>query len=506
MNGKKTQNSTLSSFWPIFPHEYKKIIPMLLMVFCICFSHSMLRTLKDSLVVTESGARAAAIPFIKTWVMLPTAIAFTMFFTFLSNRLSRTTVFYIIIASFLSFFLLFGFILYPNCDALEPTRLSNFLDASLPQGFKALISIFRHWPQTLFYAMAETWGSIVLSVLFWGFANEITTLSEAPRFYSVLSIGASTAPIVAGQVAASLSAKGFNPDFLFGETAWHQALSKQILLITFSGFLVILCFNWITRHVLDKSAAHVETDPPKKEEKHLNFRESLSYIAHSKYLLCIATLVLSYNLVIALVEIVWKDRLGLLYPSAEGYNIYVNNLTSIMGVVSIAASFLLIKLLSRFGWTLTALLTPIVLLVTSVLFFITLIGNEAISPVIMALFGMTPLAFGVLLGAIQNCFSKAAKYSLFDATKEMAFIPLSSDHKLKGKAAIDGIGSRLGKSTGSCIHQGLFFIFYSISASIPYVAAILLLVISIWLFTVILLGKQFEELCHTSGTGEQEAA
>ena len=90
---------------------------------------------------------------------------------------------------------------------------------------------------------------------------------------------------------------------------------------------------------------------------------------------------------------------------------------------------------------------------------------------------MAPLALVVFFGGAQNCLSKAAKYSVFDATKEMAFIPLDHDVKLKGKAAIDGVGSRLGKSGGSLIHQGLLMMFGSLSLSSPYVAVILMVFI-----------------------------
>lgn len=34
----------------------------------------------------------------------------------------------------------------------------------------------------MFYVMAEMWGSVVASLLFWSFANEVTTVDEAKKY------------------------------------------------------------------------------------------------------------------------------------------------------------------------------------------------------------------------------------------------------------------------------------------------------------------------------------
>lgn len=495
----------LRSFvWPIYANELKKLVPMLIMFFLVCFNYSLLRNLKDAIIVTAKNSGAQVIPFIKVWVMLPAAVLMAFIFTRLSNRYNRQTVFYIIISGFLAFFFIFAYFIYPHREALHPNALADSLSSTLPGGFKWIISVFRNWTFTSFYVIAELWGNIVLTVLFWGFANEITKLSEATRFYSVMSIASNIAATIAGQVGAWLSLQVFDPHFFFGHDAWEQTLAKIIGLIVISGIAIIFTFRWMTKHVLSDPQYIPENIQVKKEKKFkLSLRDSIRYISRSKYLLCIAAIVISYNLVIHLVEIIWKDKLGQLYPDPQHYNAYLNNLTSIMGIISTTASLLMVGIINKLGWTKTALLTPLVLLVTSIAFFICIFGEGTLSPYVSAFFSTTPLALAVFLGSLQNCFSKAGKYSLFDATKEMTFIPLDPEHKLKGKAAIDGIGSRLGKSGGSCIHGGLLLIFTTLSASAPYVAAILLLVVGIWILAVKQLGKKFEQLVDASQDGHE---
>ena len=80
----------------------------------------------------------------------------------------------------------------------------------------------------------------------------------------------------------------------------------------------------------------------------------------------------------------------------------------------------------------------------------------------------------------------------------MAFIPLSNECKLQGKAAIDGVGSRLGKSSGSLIYQFLLMIFGSVAVSSPYVGAFLLVTILIWILATQSLGIKFNELIKPS--------
>lgn len=496
-----------SCFWPVHRHEARKLIPMFLIVFLICVNYSILRNMKDTVVVTASGAEV--IPFIKVWVMFPMAILLTILFTKLSNRFSQERVFYIMVSGFLSCFVLFAFVLYPNREMLHPHALADKLEVMFPVGLKGLISVFRNWTLTGFYVMSELWASIILNVIFWGFANEVTRIGEASRFYSVFGIGANFATIVAGQAAIFLSESHFSTVWLFGvRESWEEVQLILVSVVTISGLITMGIFRWMNKRVLNHPSFdefHHNKKVAKAKGK-LSFRESFSYLSNSKYLICIAVIVVAYNLVINLVEVVWKDQLRMLYPNPSDFNTYMNNLTSVMGIVSTLTAIFMAKIISRFGWTNTALITPAIMLVTCAGFFLFLFFQDNLAGIVVTLTGTTPLVIAVFFGGAQNCLSKAAKYSVFDATKEMAYIPLSHESKLKGKAAIDGVGSRFGKSGGSLIHQGLLVVFSTLAASAPYVAAILMGVIFFWIGAARSLGKQFGELVASTNPNSDLAA
>ncbi len=344
-------------FWPIRREENRMVLPMFLMLLCICFNYSVLRNLKDALVITAKSSGAEVIPFMKVWAMLPMAVILTLLYTKLASRFSQERVFYIIIASFLAFFAFFVFVLYPNQDLLHPHETAEALEAILPSGFRWLVAMLRNWTFTGLYVMSEMWGCIVLTVLFWGFANEVTRIGDARRFYAVFSVGGNLAAVLAGQVPAMVISAQIGDSVVI-----------LMSMIIFSGLLTMLIFRWMNVYVLndrrfDRLHGRRRMEPGEKRKK-LSMRESISQLAQSKYLLCIAALVVGYNLVINLVEVVWKDQLKQLYPSFSDYNAYLGNVTTGVGLVSLALSFLVPVLIRKAGWTYTALITPLTILVT----------------------------------------------------------------------------------------------------------------------------------------------
>lgn len=98
------------------------------------------------------------------------------------DNLEQKDVFYACVIPFLLFFASFALIIYPNTAVLHPHALVDQIASHLPKGFGAPLAIVRNWSFALFYVLAEMWGSVVTSLLFWGFANEVTTVDEAKKY------------------------------------------------------------------------------------------------------------------------------------------------------------------------------------------------------------------------------------------------------------------------------------------------------------------------------------
>jgi len=285
----------------------------------------------------------------------------------------------------------------------------------------------------------------------------------------------------------------------YGTTKWEQSILFLNCTVIGCGLLIMALFRWLNNHAL--SPEERKAVKPKQEKIKMSMKANFAYLAKSKYLICIAALVLTYNISISLVEVVWKNQIHHLYPDPSDFQAYMGKVITTIGIVATLCSmFLTGNVIRRFSWTTAAMIPALAMLLTGMGFFLFVIFQHSSLSSIATIAGFTPLAFGLLLGAIQNVVAHASKYTFFDTTKEIAFIPLSSESKLKGKAAIDGVGSRLGKSGGSVIHQGFLLLFTSVSSSTPYVTIIFSGILLIWILAVVSLGKQFDAL-----TGKKDA-
>lgn len=478
-----------SFFWPVHNYELKKLLPMFLIFFCISFNYTILRDTKDTLIVTSSGAET--IPFLKFWGVVPSAVIFMLVYAKLSDILSKENLFYVTIAPFIIFFALFTLVFYPYRDALHPTTSADYLLSVLPTGLAGLVGCYQNWTFSLFYILSELWGSAVLSLMFWGFANEIMKVSEAKRFYTLLGLGANVALMCSGPAIIYFS--DIQKHVPEGVDAWQISLNYLMGMVVVSGLIIVAVYWWMNRNVLTDKRFYDPENMQRKEKKakaKLSIVESFAFLLKSKYILSIAVLVISYGICINLVEVTWKGQLKLQYPNANDYSTFMGYFSFTTGIVTVCMMFIGGMIIRKKGWGFAAMVTPAVLLITGICFFAFVLFRDNLGGYI-AMLGTTPLFLAVIFGMAQNIMSKSSKYSLFDPTKEMSYIPLDQESKVKGKAAIDVVGARLGKSGGSLIQQFMLVGFGSLAASTPYIAICMVVIIGVWMIAVRVLSKQY---------------
>jgi AAA family ATP:ADP antiporter len=334
-------------------------------------------------------------------------------------------------------------------------------------------------------------------MLFWGFANEVTSVDEAKRFYAIFALGANFSGIFSGQSAQFLTLQEYNPNLPFGTAAWEQSLNLQLGVVLILGIFIVALFRWVSTHMLKDSVRKALLQPllahsPVESDIKFSLRECFSYLLKSRYMLYIATLVVAYNVVYNLADVLWTDQVKQRYPDASEFNAYINEIASITGVFATLSGLILSgNVIRRYGWTVTAMITPVLWLVTSVGIFSCMLlkDNHSYTDLLYAIFQMPVANLILAFGSAQICLGRAAKYTVFDETKEIAFIPLPKDEQRKGKAVVDGIASRFGKSGGSLTIQVLLVVCGDLLFTIPYIAGIFLIAISLWIIAVKGLGR-----------------
>lgn len=430
---------------------------------------------EDTLVVTQCGAEAIA--FLKIYGVLPAAAIFIAMYSKLSNALDKQTLFYVTCVPFFVFFGLFDLLIYPNASKLHPSvesvqRLlggSSGDSGSLSGGLAVLARIFAHWTSGLYYVVSEIYSSVSVGLLFWQFANDVVSVDQAKRFYPLFAQMSGLAPVVAGQFVVHYASRA--PTF---QASMHRLTAA----VSFAGLMICFFYKLSVTYV-ERSEGSIKltgrsrsgsSAPPKKTK--MSLHESARFLASSEYLRLVASLVLGYGLSINLTEIIWKSLVKKQYPNPLDYQRFMGNFSSAVGFTTCIVIFFGVHAIRLLGWKFGALATPCTMAALAVPFF---------ACILFGLDSPSRLKVAVVFGTMQSLLSKAAKYALFDPTTQMAYIPLDEESKVKGKAAIDVLGSRIGKSGASFFQQGLVFACGNILNAAPVVGVVYYAVLLTWI-------------------------
>ncbi|MFN8832906.1 MAG: Npt1/Npt2 family nucleotide transporter [Alphaproteobacteria bacterium] len=488
--------------WPIYSTELKKFLPMGFMMLCILFNYTILRDIKDVLVVLAPAGGAETISFIKLYGVTPAAILFMLIFVKMVNVFSKENLFYALVSPFLIFFAAFAFVIFPNKEALHMSMETiKSIQEAYPT-FHWMIPVIGNWSFSLFYILSELWGSVILAMLFWQFANQITKVDEAKRFYGLFGIIGNCGLMLAGALIYFCSKLADSVEGVSKTEQWGFNIKIQIGMVVFSGLITMGIYYWMHRSLFTDTRYYKEGQDvgDEKSKPKLPLKESFKYIVHSSYLGLIAIIVLAYGISINLVEGIWKSQIKIQFPNENDYAAFMGQFSFATGLTTVILMILGNNILRRLSWFAAAIITPLMLLVTSIMFFGFIIYENVYNPftgLSTPIMTTTIVIWAVIIGMVQNVLSKATKYSLFDATKQMAYIPLDQELKTKGQAAVEVIGGLSGKSGGAAIQSMLLMGVgggATLASLAPIFGAFMLIIVVAWCFSVLALSKRFEAL------------
>lgn len=472
-------------FWPISKSELGKFIPMSALMFCILFNQNVLRILKDSILISEVSAEVTS--FTKLYCVTPMAAIFVIAYAKLVNHLPFQKIFYYLISVFTAFYVLFAFTIYPNVDFfhMDPELASSMI-AEHPH-LKWYIAGIANWSYVLFYTLSELWPNIFYLLLFWQIANEITTTNEAKRFYALFPFFGNSSLILVGLLMMNLSSDNNIIHQLFTTSEHKIALTQvSVAMITVSSILSCILVRYITTHVMIDSKDTRKTSEKRTTRPKMGIVESFKYITRSRYLWLMLVCSASFGLSMNLVEAVWKSKMKELYPTVTGYASYNSLYILWTGIAIMLMSLIGNSIMRNSSWFAAAIISPLLIFTTGTLFFFLVVFDNQILNFFDGMILMSPLALAVFVGTIQNVLAKGSKYSIWDTSTQMLYIPLDQELRTKGKAAVDVISNKIGKSTSGFIQSLIFTIvpmatYHSIA---PGLMIIFIAVCMLWIYAI----------------------
>ncbi|MGR3974055.1 MAG: Npt1/Npt2 family nucleotide transporter [Candidatus Rhabdochlamydia sp.] len=410
--------------------DRKEWILFALMLGVICFlstGYSLLKSARNTLAVVDLGKDASSIPFFELFGAMPASIVMVFILTFLLNRHSMLKVFWITLSGFLTFFILFAAVIYP----LIPSIANLFIHAVHIPYHLILAEFTPKFFSMLFFSMAELWKIALLTVLFWSFVNTYLPIQQAKKMYAPLTLGTSlgtmlSAPLIKICTLSALSLQ-----------SWSNSLMIMMLLLTLTALLAGACYTQLTALLHDIKPKACPSSPPKPQ---LSVKGALWQCFQSPYLLLLGWITVADYIVYTLGEVVFFDVLKQQFPHPQDYFNFNGMLAFWNGLLTaISALFITPYLMKHHRWVVSSIATPVCLLITQLPFFF-LIWRGPLEHNLNLL---------VILGSLFYCLVRAAKYTLFDTSKEISLLLLSPLEQLQGKLIIDGMCSRIGKGAAS---------------------------------------------------------
>ena len=268
------------------------------------------------------------------------------------------------------------------------------------------------------------------------------------------------------------------------------------LTVVVSSIISVFLVRFVCKNVMTDPKLYLKAKSDNTPRTKMGLKESFKYIARSRYLWLLLICSAAFGLSMNLVEAVFKAKMKELYSTVNAYAEF-NALTILWtGVAIMIMTIIGNNIMRNYGWFAAAVITPVMILVTGVMFFMLVVFDNEIFTLFNNAMIMTPLAMAVSVGAIQSILTKGTKYSIWDTSREMLYIPLDNELRTKGKAAVDVVSSKIGKSSSGLIQSMLFVLIPSATyTSIsPFLMVVFVIVCVLWIYAVRKIFHEYKKL------------
>lgn len=254
---------------------------------------------------------------------------------------------------------------------------------------------------------------VVLIEIFWSLANTMFQIRTAKWLYGLFCVAGSSGGAAANSLVPSLT----------------QAVGTYAVLAVLFPLLGIVAIGCLLAPKPDLSQGGSQSAPQSKEEAEKP-KASFSVLRQSPYLMLMLMLIGSIQVVITLIDYQFNGVLERSYPDLDTRTQVISKVYLTINIGSVALQLLTGPVLKLLGISKTLVSIPLLLGGT-------LIGYVAFP------------AFALL--AATKVLSKVLDYSLFRASKEILYIPLSYTEKTQGKAMVDMLTYRVAKGGASAL-------------------------------------------------------
>jgi AAA family ATP:ADP antiporter len=328
--------------------------------------------------------------------------------------------------------------------------------ASLRIGGEALGA--QRWFVWSIFIMVDIYSTVMVAI-FWTYANDVVSRTEADKLYGPIGIGGILGG-VAGGAAVDALVRSMGP---------VDMLLLCVALVLLGGAL-----GWLTEAILKPPPRVVAVKRKAAVEDAL---EGAREVLRSRYLLWLVAIVVAYEFAAAITDFVINVVFERAFHTQVEIARMYGRLGWIVSGVALASQLLLVPRLLPFK-RVALLVPPVAMLVATI--------GLALAPT-------------VALAIVMAASDRGLNYSLQQVTKETLYVPLTDTQRYKAKALIDMFVDRAAKALSSI---GLLAVIASVGVSIGASLALAIASLGVWAFAASALGRAYQAHVAKDSAGE----